>query len=151
MEDYPKAYFYKKIVTAKRYIDRYYAENIDIENIASEAQFSKFDFIRQFKKVYGKTPYNYLKSVRLSRAIELLKSECTIMEVCYAVGYDSLSSFSGLFKKETGLTPSQYQKAFIERAKLIKSKPLNYIPGCFSEKYNWKKSNFEEIDKNSPK
>ena len=142
MDSYPKAYFYKKIVMAKLYIDTHFAEDIDVDNIANEAYFSKYDFIRQFKKVYKKTPYNYLKSVRINKAMELLKSNHSVQDVCFDVGYSSLSSFSGLFKKETGMTPSAYQQAHAERAKLIESKPLNYVPGCFSEKKGWKKEQF---------
>ena len=129
---------------AKLYIDKHFAENIDVDNIASEAYFSKFDFIRQFKKVYQKTPYNYLKSVRINKAMDLLKSGRSVQQVCADVGYDSLSSFSGLFKKETGMAPTAYKSSYSQRARFIKSKPLHYVPGCFSEKYGWKKSNFEE-------
>lgn len=142
MYTYPKAYFYRKIVMAKGYIDEHYDEPIDVENISNEACFSKFDFIRQFKKVYGKTPYNYLKTVRIAKAMELLKSDLSVQDVCFDVGYSSLSSFSGLFKKETGLSPSQYQQAHRARAELISRKPLNYVPGCFSENYDWKKEQF---------
>jgi len=131
---YPKAYFYKKIVSAKLYIDENYAEPIDVDQIASEACFSKFDFIRQFKRTYGKTPYNYLKTVRLTKAAELLKSsQRSIQDVCFSVGYTSLSSFSSLFKKEYSISPQKFQALHMERAKLIKSKPLNYIPGCFTD------------------
>ena len=80
MNTYPKMYFYKRIVMAKLYIDRHYGEPIDVDNIASEACFSKFDFIRQFKKVYKKTPYNYLMSGRINQAMELLKSNHAIQD-----------------------------------------------------------------------
>jgi len=147
MNSYPKEYFYKKIVAAKLYIDKCYAENIDVENIAVEAHFSKFDFIRQFKNTYGRTPYNYLKQIRLNKASELLKSpEITVSEVCFSVGYDSLSSFSGLFKKEFGIPPKEFQNKHHQRAESISSKPLNHIPGCFAENKGWKKSNFEEVE-----
>ncbi len=145
MSSHPKAYFYRKIVKAKLYIDALYAESIDVDDIASGGHFSKYDFIRQFKKVYQKTPYNYLKYVRINKAMELLHDGRSISDACFDVGYESLSSFSGLFKKETGLSPSQYQKAYREREASIENQPLGYIPGCYSEKFNWKKSNFEEI------
>ena len=130
---YPKAYFYKKIVAAKRYIDKHYAEPIDVDMIASEACFSKYDFIRQFKKTYGKTPYNYLKMVRLNKAAELLEStEKSIQDVCFSVGYTSLSSFSGLFKKAYNVSPLNYQTMHAERAKSMQAQPRNYVPGCFT-------------------
>lgn len=141
---YPKAYFYKKIVTAKLFIDAHYAEDIDVDNIANEACFSKFDFIRQFKKVYQKTPYNYLKMVRMEEAKKRLELGKSIQTVCFEVGYTSVSSFSGLFKKVTGMTPTAYQKAHVEKTTGIQEQPLTYVPGCFSSKKGWKKSNFEE-------
>ena len=140
-----KAYFYRRIVMAKLFIDRSYAEAIDVDAIASEGAFSKHHFIRQFKKTYGKTPYNYLKAVRIDRACELLKDGQQVQDVCFAVGYDSLSSFSGLFKKSTGHSPTEFQALHAARAEGIAQKPLAYIPGCFADKNGWKNSNFEEV------
>lgn len=146
METYPKEYFYKKIVVAKLYMDKHFVESITIQNIANEARFSKFDFIRQFRKTYGLTPYNYLKRVRLKKASELLRhSDLSVKDICFSIGYDSISSFYGLFKNEFGSPPKEYQKECLEKANSIKNKPLNYVPNCFAENLGWKKSNFEEV------
>jgi len=67
-DQYPKVYLYRRIVQAKLFIDRHFAEKIDLTNIAEEATFSKFHFIRLFKKVYGKPPHQYLISVRVEKA-----------------------------------------------------------------------------------
>lgn len=144
-ELYPKVYLYRRIVRAKLYIDMNYAENIDLDNIADEAFFSKFHFIRLFKKTYAKTPHQYLTFVRIERSKMLLQENMPIAEVCYAVGFDSVSSFTGLFKRIAGIPPSAYQK---ERQKIreeIKAIPLKFIPNCFAESNGWtEKSNFEE-------
>src|SRR6188474_2348710 len=95
-EQYPKVYLYRRIVQAKIYMDTHYAENIDLDNISDDALFSKFHFIRLFKKVYGKTPHQYLTSVRIENAIKLLKAGQTVSDACYAVGLESLSSFGSL-------------------------------------------------------
>ena len=108
-ELYPKVYLYKRIVQAKLFIDNNYHQNIDLNNIADEALFSKFHFIRLFKKIYGKTPHQYLTIVRIEKAKERLQTETFISAVCYSVGFDSISSFTGLFKKIAGLTPSAWQ------------------------------------------
>ncbi len=100
---YPKVYLYRRIVQAKLFIDDNYSENIDLENIADEAFFSKFHFTRLFKKIYGKTPHQYLIAVRIEKAMQLLRANVPVSEVCYAVGFESLSSFSGLFKRIAGL------------------------------------------------
>ena len=68
MADYPKIYLYKRIVQAKLFIDANFSERIDLGNIADEAYFSKFHFIRLFKISYGYTPHQYLTRVRIENA-----------------------------------------------------------------------------------
>jgi AraC-like DNA-binding protein len=145
-ENYPKFYLYRQIVQAKLFIDANYAESIDLDNIADEAFFSKFHFIRLFKKIYGKTPHQYLITVRIENAKHLLKDGIPVSQVCYSVGFGSLSSFSGLFKKMAGLTPSQYSEQQLQVKVKIRKVPLGFVPNCFAEKSGWtKKSNFEEV------
>jgi AraC-like DNA-binding protein len=138
-EQYPKIYLYRRLVQAKLFIDTHYADNIDLSNIADEAYFSKFHFIRLFKKIYRKTPHQYLIFVRIEKAMELLKADIPVSDVCYAVGFESLSSFSGLFKRIVGLTPSTYlvQQQII-KGQMVKA-PLTFIPGCFAERNGWLK------------
>ena len=144
-DKYPKAYLYRQIVQAKCYIDKYYGESINLNMIAGAAFFSKYHFIRLFKKAYGRTPHQYLINVRVEKAMYLLKSDHTISEVCDLVGFESRSSFTGLFKKVTGLTPSSYQMNQ-HRIKAEKvAKPLKFIPHCFAEENGWNKiRNFQE-------
>src|SRR6478609_6508435 len=99
VEQYQKIYLYKRIVRAKLFIDSHYAERIDLNNIASEAHFSKFHFIRLFKSVYGKTPHHYLTHVRLHHAKDLLTRNISTTVVALSVGFESVTSFTGLFKK----------------------------------------------------
>jgi AraC-like DNA-binding protein len=136
-EQYPKVYLYRRIVQAKLFIDSNYADNIDLGNIADEAYFSKFHFIRLFKKIYSKTPHQYLTVVRIEKAMQLLRTDIPVSDVCYAVGFESLSSFSGLFKLIVGLTPSAYQIQQLQiKAQILKT-PLKFIPGCFADKNGW--------------
>lgn len=136
-EQYPKIYLYRRLVQAKLFIDAHYLDNIDLDNIADEACFSKFHFIRQFKNIYRKTPHQYLIFVRIERAMELLKADIAVSVVCYTVGFESLSSFSRLFKRVVGITPSTYlMQQQIIKTRIVES-PLAFIPGCFAEKYGW--------------
>jgi len=146
-EQYPKIYFYRRIVQAKLFIDTHYADKIDLGNIADEAYFSKFHFIRTFKNIYRKTPHQYLIFVRIEKAMELLKTGVTVSDTCYGIGFESLSSFSGLFKRVVGITPSEYLAQHQKmKAQMLKS-PLDFIPGCFAEKNGWlKNSNFGETE-----
>jgi AraC-like DNA-binding protein len=145
-EIYPKVYLYRRIVKAKLFIDDNYANAIDLDHIADEAFFSKFHFIRLFKKTYGKTPHQYLTYVRIENSKLFLKKEMQVSEVCYAVGFDSISSFTGLFKRVVGQTPSAYLQECIGKQLEIKTTPLKHIPNCFAEMNGWtQKSNFQEV------
>ena len=129
-ESYPKVYLYKRIVQAKLFIDSHFSEAIDLDNISDEAFFSKFHFIRIFKRVYGKTPHQYLIAVRIENAMQLLRADTPATDTCFAVGFESMSSFSGLFKRRVGVSPSVYliRQQHI-KARIAKA-PLDFIPGC---------------------
>ena len=145
-ENYPKIYLYKRIVQAKLFIDANFSEDIDLNNIADEACFSKFHFIRLFKTIYGKTPHQYLIKVRIENAKLFLQEGISVSETCFRVGFDSLSSFAGLFKQYTKLSPSVYQQQFDIRRQQIKKSQLHFIPNCFAEQKGWtQKSNFKEV------
>jgi len=145
-EQYPKIYLYRRIVQAKLFIDVNFAGNINLRNIADEAFFSKFHFIRLFKSIYDKTPHQYLTTVRLEKSKELLQTKISISEVCFLVGFESISSFTGLFKRTYKITPSVYQKQMLQRKLEIDHTPLKFIPNCFAEQKGWsKKSNFQEV------
>jgi AraC-like DNA-binding protein len=131
LENLPKVDLYRRIVQAKLFIDSNYAERIDAREIADEACYSKFHFIRTFKSIYGRTPHQYLTHVRIERAKELLEQEESVTEACFAVGFDSLGSFTSLFKRRVGVTPSEYQRQQLERKAEVSKEPLRFIPGCF--------------------
>jgi AraC-like DNA-binding protein len=146
MEDqYPKWYLYRRIVKAKLFIDRFYADRIDLGNIADEAHFSKYHFIRLFKSVYGKTPNQYLAGVRIDRAKHLLRSGTSVRQACFSVGYESVSTFSSLFTATVGVTPSQYLHDCHDKKQQQASRPLDFVPGCYAFMHGWTgNSNIEE-------
>jgi len=137
MEQYEKIDLYRRIVRAKLFIDTHYATDIDLENIAGQAHFSKFHFVRLFKSAYGKTPNNYLIKVRMDHARLLLASGHSVLETCMMVGFDSPTSFAGTFKKLAGQTPSAYQRAAREKRDAVKLEPLRFVPNCFAETHGW--------------
>jgi AraC-like DNA-binding protein len=145
-EQFPKIYLYKRIVQAKLFIDGNFAHKIDLNNISDEACFSKFHFMRLFKSIYGKTPHQYLIQVRIEKAKYFLRLNYSVSDSCFQVGFESITSFTGLFKKCEGSTPSEYQRQNKIREEKIKAKPLHFIPNCFAEQKGWtKNSNFQEI------
>jgi AraC-like DNA-binding protein len=136
-EQFPEIYLYRRIVQAKLFIDNNFGEKIDLRGIADEAYFSKFHFIRLFKMAYGKTPHQYLTAVRIDKAQLLLQNDTPVTETCFAVGFESLSSFVGLFKRLSGLSPSTYRQQQQQRKNAISTTPLNFIPNCFAEQNGW--------------
>ena len=136
-DPYPKLYFYRRLVQAKLFIDKHYAENIELFCIADEACYSKFHFIRKFKEVYHKTPHQYLIFVRIENAMKLLTSGLSVAAVCNAVGFEELSSFSRLFKHRVGITPSGYLLRQQALKKQISDAPLTLVPHCFAYQYGW--------------
>lgn len=138
-QPYPRMYLYRRLVQAKLFIDTHYAEPIDLEAIADEAFFSKFHFIKQFKSIYRQTPHQYLISIRIGKAQQLLKAGVPVSDACYQVGFESLPSFSGLFKRVTGMTPSAYLAEQQDLKVQMAATPLGFIPGCFAHKNGWLK------------
>jgi len=138
-EEYPQIYLYKRIVQAKLFIDNNYSKSIDLSNISNEACFSVFHFIRLFKTTYGKTPRQYLIKVRIDNSKLILVSGLSIAEVCEKVGFNSITTFSTLFKKMVGTTPLEFQKSCIKAAKSVASDPLLFVPACFSQANGWAK------------
>jgi len=110
---------------ARDLIDLRYAEPLDLATLAREAGYSKFHFARAFAAAYGETPRDYLTRRRLERAKALLRAaNLSITEICFLVGFESLGSFSSLFRRVVGQTPSAYRQASVDRG----GPPP--IPGC---------------------
>lgn len=94
---------------ARDFIDRNYAERLDVPAIAGRALMSTAHFSRRFRAVYGETPYSYLMTRRIERSKALLRSGMSVTDTCFAVGCSSLGSFSSRFTEIVGDTPSQYR------------------------------------------
>src|SRR2546423_1408673 len=109
-DDYARAYIYRQVVRAKLYIDGHFAENIDLAGIAGEAYYSRHHFLRLFKSMYGVTPQQYRKRVRIEHAKLLLAEGSGVTDVCFELGFESLSTFSATFKSIVGVPPSQYAR-----------------------------------------
>ena len=95
---------------ARDRIDREYAQPLDVAALAREAHMSVGHFIRQFRRAYGESPYSYLMTRRVERAMALLRrGDLTVTEVCFAVGCSSLGTFSSRFRALVGVPPSAYR------------------------------------------
>jgi AraC-like DNA-binding protein len=126
---------YLRIVNAKLYIDENYHEPIDLELVSKKAFISKFHFHRIFRKVYRKTPHQYITKKRIDKAKSLLSENKPVSEVCTEVGFESIGSFSLLFKKEIGFAPTYYRNMAWLKKQEAKKQPKKFIPHCFIDSY----------------
>jgi AraC-like DNA-binding protein len=92
-------------------IDRDYARPLDVEALARGAHMSAGHFSREFRLAYGESPYSYLMTRRIERAMALLRcGDLSITEICFAVGCSSLGTFSTRFTELVGVPPSAYRR-----------------------------------------
>ena len=92
-------------------IDREYAQPLDVEALARGAHMSAGHLSRQFRLAYGESPYSYLMTRRIERAMALLRcGELSVTDICFAVGGASLGTFSTRFTERVGLSPSAYRR-----------------------------------------
>ncbi|MFC4147933.1 helix-turn-helix transcriptional regulator [Micromonospora mangrovi] len=92
-------------------IDREYAQPLDVEALARGAHMSAGHLSREFRRAYGESPYSYLMTRRIERAMALLRrGDLSVTEVCFAVGCSSLGTFSTRFSELVGVSPSVYRQ-----------------------------------------
>ncbi|MEL6972558.1 MAG: AraC family transcriptional regulator [Bacteroidota bacterium] len=104
-------------VNTKRYLDTHFDQDLKLDLLARLQLTSKYHLIRVFKKYYGITPRQYLISKRIEMAKKRLQAGSSVADTCYSVGFDSINSFSNLFKAKTGVPPSVYQRATFDKSK----------------------------------
>jgi transcriptional regulator GlxA family with amidase domain len=110
---------------ARDHIDRHYAAPLDLDRLAAVARISKAHFARNFEAAYGETPIRYLTRRRIERAQDLLRTaNLTVTEVCVAVGFASLGSFSSRFMDLVGESPTVYRDRWAARGG-------PHVPGCY--------------------
>jgi len=110
---------------ARDHIDRSFDEPLDLDALARVAGVSKYHFARSFEAAYGETPIRYLTRRRIERAQDLLRvANLTVTEVCMAVGFASLGSFSARFSQLVGESPTVYRNRWAARGG-------PHVPGCF--------------------
>jgi len=92
-------------------IDREYAQPLDVETLARDAHMSAGHFSREFRLAYGESPYGYVMTRRIERAMALLRrGDLSVTEVCFEVGCSSLGTFSSRFTELVGMPPSSYRR-----------------------------------------
>jgi len=107
-------------------MDREYAQPLDVEALARDAHMSAGHFSRQFRLAYGESPYSYLMTRRIERAMALLRrGDLSVTEVCFEVGCSSLGTFSSRFTELVGVPPSTYRRQ--------EGRPMAGMPPCVAK------------------
>jgi AraC-like DNA-binding protein len=108
-------------------------ECFSVSAVARSVGLTRFHFIRLFKAVFGKSPLQYRSRAQLDEAKRLLLlTGLSITDVCMAVGYSSLGSFSSLFSRRVGMSPSEFQRRYRSARGPEPHLPASLIPGCLS-------------------
>jgi AraC-like DNA-binding protein len=107
----PKLDDLRRLRRVRDRIDREYDQPLNVEALARDACMSPGHFSRAFRAAYGESPYSYLMTRRIERAMALLRrGDTSVTEVCFAVGFSSLGTFSTRFSELVGVPPSAYRR-----------------------------------------
>lgn len=138
---------YRKVCLGRDYLTKHYAGYFDLGEVANYSCMSKYHFCRIFSEVFGESPYQYISKMRIEQAKSLLiTSKLSINDICEMVGYTSVGSFSFLFRKKTGLSPTQYRSKLWALTKDPLTYPVQSIPLCYAHHLfgaKFEKSNIE--------
>lgn len=116
----------RAMLRARDAMDRAYAEPLDIPALARIALVSEAHFIRTFRATFGETPHRYLQRRRVERAMSMLiESDRDVTDICFAVGFSSLGSFSRTFRQIVGESPSDFRRR--------RSAAAASVPSCFTK------------------
>ena len=115
---------HERLCRARKFIDECYDLPLDLTEISKQACLSRYHFLRLFRDTFEATPHQYLIQRRIERAKVLLRSRrLSVTDVCFEVGFQSLGSFSSLFRRCVGDAPASYRKR--------EQQSLRKVPGCF--------------------
>ena len=112
------------------------AERQALSDVARRAGLSPFHFQRLFSRSFGESPHEFLSRRRIEEARRLLaQTDLPVTEVCFAVGYESLGSFSHRFRERVGYSPSAYRRRLRRSFPVPQVAPYSFIPTCFLRHY----------------
>jgi AraC-like DNA-binding protein len=123
---------FARLYRSREFLANHFDRRLRLSEAAGQACLSPFHYHRMFVRAFGETPHEFLTRRRMDRAKELLaRDECPVTEVCLAVGYESLGSFSSLFRSAVGRSPLEYRKALRRVFPVPNIAPHRFIPACF--------------------
>ena len=106
---------------------------LPVSAVARRSGLTPFHFIRLFRAMFGETPHRYRSRAQIERAKHLLiVTPLSVTDVCMAIGFSSLGSFSALFSRRVGMSPSAFQRRYRPASAPQQQLPASLIPGCLS-------------------
>jgi AraC-like DNA-binding protein len=120
----------QRLVRARDFLHAEASRGPTLDELAGAAGLSRAHLARQFAQTFGVPPHQYLVQLRLDQAKRALAAGDRVTDVCYQVGFESLGTFSASFRRRTGMSPREWQRAtrpFVQS----RGVPVLYIPGCF--------------------
>jgi AraC-like DNA-binding protein len=126
---------FARLCRARDYLGDRYGERVTLENAARQACLSPFHFNRLFAEAFGETPHEFVTRRRIEEAKKLLLRDTeSVTDICFAVGYESLGSFSTRFRSLTGLSPALFRReARLAFGGFASHWPLYFIPACYQQ------------------
>lgn len=123
---------FARLYRSREFLATSFDQRLSLSEAAGQACLSPFHYHRMFVRAFGETPHDFLTRRRIDRAKQLLaRDECPVTEVCLAVGYESLGSFSSLFRSMVGRSPSEYRRSLRRVFPSPYVAPHRFIPSCF--------------------
>jgi AraC-like DNA-binding protein len=121
-----------RLERSREFIDASFMKPLTLEDAAREAYFSPFYYHRLFSRAFGQTPHDFLTSRRVDLAKKLLAdSDLTVTEICFELGYSSLGTFSSMFQKATGCSPTKYREGCARFYRFAGFSTHRFVPTCF--------------------
>lgn len=126
MADAPDRRDIRAIRRVRDRIDREFAQPLNVEDLARGAVMSAGHLSREFRRIYGESPYSYLMTRRIERAMTLLRrGDLSVTDICFTVGFSSLGTFSSRFSQLVGVSPTAYRED--------PSRSVEGIPACLAK------------------
>jgi AraC-like DNA-binding protein len=123
---------FKSLTNARDFMRASYERPLKLPDISAQANLSPYHFLRVYKETFRETPHEFLTRLRIERAKTLLaKGEHNVTEACFAVGFSSVGSFSVLFARHVGLSPSEYRRYARSSGAIPREISPLFVPSCF--------------------
>jgi AraC-like DNA-binding protein len=123
---------FRRLCRSRDYIAAAIDQPLRLADAAREAYLSPYHYHRLFARAFGETPREFLTRLRMDRAKKLLsQDQLPVTEVCFAVGYESLGSFSSRFRAAVGYSPSEFQRQLRRIFPVPRMTIYHFIPNCY--------------------